>query len=283
MIGYKFFIAHNVVWRILNGGALPISSPNKMDMGFTVKDAKLLRKQMRISFLRWDEEFDSGESNSEWWHVIKDSPDSLESLPKKTRYMIKKATNKFKVSIVSVATILEFAYEVYVEAYGRYNTHEKMYSFQQFRSAILKLPRNTEWWAIFDKETDRMVGFSENFIEEKKCFFVTMWLTPESMKKFSSYLFFYEMEKYYLAERKFEYISDGARSISHDTNIHNFLISKFRYRKAYAKLRISYNPLLFCVINLLLPFKHLASLLPWEFASKVSTALEQELIRRSCL
>ena len=54
MIGYKFFIAHNVVWRILNGGALPISSPNKMDMGFTVKDAKLLRKQGYLNALELD-------------------------------------------------------------------------------------------------------------------------------------------------------------------------------------------------------------------------------------
>lgn len=282
MIGYKFFTENNVVWRLINGGALPIFLPRKMSILLDVKEADVLRKKMGLSFLRWEEEFDSG-ADSEWWHVIKSQPDTLASLPKKTRYMIKKASDKFEACPVDLAIIVEHGYEVYVDSYARYHTHEKMYDLREFLSAIRALPENTEWWGVFDKETSRMVGFSENLVEEKKCFFVTMWHRPESLKMFSGYLLFYEMEKHYLCDRSFEYISDGARSINHDTNIHNFLIGKFKYRKAYAKLRIVYNPLLLLLIKLLLPFEFLFSKLPWGVTSKVSIALNQELIRRSCL
>ena len=43
--------------------------------------------------------------------------------------------------------------------------------------------------------------------------------------------------KQYLNENNFRYVNDGAKSMSHDTNIQEFLIKKFKFRKAYCQLQ----------------------------------------------
>ena len=57
------------------------------------------------------------------------------------------------------------------------------------------------------------------------------------------------MNKYYLNENNFKYVNNGTRSISHQTNIHDFLIDKFKFRKAYCKMEIEYAPFFKILIN----------------------------------
>lgn len=282
MIGYKYFIHKNIVWKYIYGGALPVSP---LPAGFTLsfEEANAIRKKMGLRFLRWEEVFDSFGVEGDWWHIIKCEPDSLDTLAPKTRYMIRKAINKFEARPVDVSVIIKQGYDVYVESYSRYDTYEKMYNYNEFLTAIQDLPENTEWWGVLEKGTGRLVGFSENFVHDKKCFFVSMWHRPESMKMFSGYLLFYEMERHYLSNEKFEYISDGARSINHETNIHDFLISKFKYKRAYAKLRIVYNPYVYIGVKVLFPFRRILSMFSGRLFSMISIALNQEFIRKRCL
>ncbi len=282
MIGYRHFISNSIIWRSIHGGAIPISFPSK-EVTIDVESAKKIRKENNLDFVRWEDHFDTTEKLTEWWHVIKDKPDTLNSLPSKTRNMVKRALEKFIVVRVSVEIIQKLGYSVYLDAYTRYSTNERKYNNNEFLEAIKDLPENTEWWGVFDKEKGGMVGFSENFIHNNKCFFVTMWHRPNSMKLFSSYLHFFEMERYYLIEQKFDFISDGARSINHDTNIHDFLISKFKYRKAYASLRIVYKPYVQFILSLIIYFRPLMLKFKWMAKSRLMLAVNQEWIRRSCL
>ena len=109
-----------------------------------------------------------------------------------------------------------------------------------------------------------------------------MWLEPESMAKFSGYLLFHEMELHYLKKRGFKYISDGARSLSHDTNIHDFLIRKFNFRKAYANLHVVYTPWLGLAVKLAFPLRHWIDAVPLGPSKKAGILLKQESIRREC-
>src|SRR5690554_3779610 len=276
MIGYRFFLSSAIFWRDNQGGILPLSPSFKL-AGIDEASARRVLSESGSLFLRWESDFDGKESGV-WWHIIKDSFDELAGLPKKTRYMVRKAAKLYETCSVAREEIIKNGYAVYKSAYERYETHEPMYSRDMFCDAVSKLPENTEFWAVFEKESQRMVGFSENYIEDGTCFYVTMWLEPESMTKFSGYLLFHEMELHYLKERGFKYISDGARSLSHDTNIHDFLESKFGFRKAYARLHVVYVPWLAMAVKLAFPFRHLLAAVPLGAFQKATILLKQEEI-----
>ena len=51
------------------------------------------------------------------------------------------------------------------------------------------------------------------------------------------------------------YISDGSRSINHETAFQDYLEKYFGFRKAYCKLHIAYNPKVKWLIKLLYTFR----------------------------
>ena len=179
-------------------------------------------------------------------------------------------------------TVIEEGFNVYKSAFLRYDTHEEQFCEKSFITAVLKMPKSTEFWGIRNKDSGALVAFGENYIEDDVCFCNTIWFDPKSLKENSSYVFFFDLIKYYLDERGFRYISDGARSISHGTNIHEYLESKFYFRKAYCLLNIRYRPLLGMCVGLLYPFRKLIALFPFRLFKMVTILLEQEKIHREC-
>jgi len=89
------------------------------------------------------------------------------------------------------------------------------------------------------------------------------------------------MNRYYLNEKNFLYVSDGARSISHQTNIQDFLIEKFKFRKAYCKLNVIYKKDIEILVNTLYPFRELIYKNKNNLFQKLSVLLKQEEIRKS--
>ena len=69
----------------------------------------------------------------------------------------------------------------------------------------------------------------------------TMKAIPKYQKLYAYYDLIYEMNRYYLEKRKVKYVNDGARSITNHSNIQLFLIDKFKFRKAYCRLEITYK------------------------------------------
>ncbi|ACJ28364.1 hypothetical protein swp_1582 [Shewanella piezotolerans WP3] len=281
MIGYKFESNKGICFRDNQKGLFPLSPPLKQ-ADLKPCEAYEILKASDCYFIRWDKNFDRTE-NQCWWHIIKDNFEPVENLPKKTRYMVKKASSTYFVQLIDKEVILNFGYDIYISAYSRYKTHERIFTKSEFLLSINSLPDNTDFFGVFENDTNQMVAFSENYIERNVCFYVTMWSTPDSMKKFSSYLLFHEMEKHYLYDLKFKYISDGTRSISHDTNIHQFLMSKFNFRKAYADLNLVYKPWFGAIVSLLYPFKWMIDNSGISILKKLSILLLQEEIRRKSM
>lgn len=280
MIGYNYSEAYGVRWRDNQGGLFPLSPPRSFS-GLSQAQARKSIESSNALFVRWDSDFDFG-AELPWWHIIKDSYDELSDLPKKTRYMIRKALNDYEAKKVSRLVIINQGYSVYESAYERYETHEPMLTAEKFGDALSKLPNNTEFWAVYERKSQRMVAFSENYVESDTCFYVTMWLEPQAMAQFSGYLLLHEMELHYLRDRGFKYVSDGARSLSHDTNIHDFLIRKFNFRKAYARLHVVYRPWLGLAVKLAYPFRHWIGAVPLVPFQKAGILLKQEAIRHEC-
>ena len=90
------------------------------------------------------------------------------------------------------------------------------------------------------------------------------------------------MNKYYLEEKKIKYVSNGTRSISHQTNIHDFLIEKFKFRKAFCKIELVYKRKINFLVKFLYPCRIIFSLIPMNFFRKIYIVLFQEEIKREC-
>ena len=89
------------------------------------------------------------------------------------------------------------------------------------------------------------------------------------------------MNKYYLQDKGFKYVHDGARSISHDTSIHTFLVKKFKFRKAYCHLHVIYKREVKLAVTVLYPFRNILKKLDQNIINKISVLLKQEEIRKS--
>ena len=89
------------------------------------------------------------------------------------------------------------------------------------------------------------------------------------------------MNHYYLEEKNFLYVNDGARSIAHETNIQSFLVEKFKFRKAYCRLNIAYRKDIAIIVKILYPFRKIISTFNFSIANKIVVLLKQEEIRRS--
>lgn len=280
MIGYRSTVINGVRWRENQGGLLPLSPPNML-ANVCKKDAQNFLRKEKSLFVRWESEFDQ-DIPAPWWHIIKDGSASLMDLSSNTRSKVRRGIKAFNCNPISKEVVLTKGYDVYKAAFCRYNTHEEEYSEKEFHNAVQFLPDKTEFWGVWNKNTNDLMAFSENYVEDKYCFYNTIWFNPLGLRKYSSYALFYEMNRYYLEERGFRYVSDGARNLSHQTEIHNFLKSKFGFREAYAKLHVVYVPWLFLSVSAAYPFRNLIKKIPWSLCKKAYILLKQEEIRRKC-
>ena len=280
MIGYNSILFDDVRWRNNQGGLFLLSPPCRLKH-FDNETARQLLKTSRQLFIRWESDFDN-DVESPWWHVIRSEPLLIHSLGKKMRYQIRRGINSFRCEPASRAVILSLGYEVYKKAFTRYKTHEKEYTEVEFLEKVSSLPEQTEFWGVWSKNTNELVAFSENYVEDTACYFVSMWFDPSSFKDYSSYILLFEMISHYINDRNFRYVSNGSRSLSHDTNIHEFLINKFGFYKAHAKLNVEYVSWLRFLVTVSYPFHLFLGKIPLKFFQKVSILLAQEKIRRSC-
>lgn len=280
MIGYYYFSAAHSVWRHHQGALIPLNTPHALP-SITRQDAKKLAVQNHVLFVRWEEDFDKL-NESPWWHILKDEQEKIENFGKKMRNQVRRGFNNFACQLTSREMVVNEGVKVYRSAFGRYETFEAMLSPKEFHRAIEGLPEETEFWEARNRETGELVAFSENLVRDDACFYNTMWFQPQALKAYAGYTLIHEMNKHYLNERGLRYVSDGARSISHNTNIHDFLEHKFGFRRAYARLRVVYFPGVGAAVRLLYPFRRWFAGRSLGIFQKIAVLLEQERIRRAC-
>ena len=252
-----------------------------VEINITQNEAKKLLIKKKCFLIRWEDSFDSL-PGSHWWHIIKDKVEDLDALSRNTRSKIRRGKKYLQAFPCSRDLIIKNGYDVYSAAFKRYSTFEQRYSKHDFKNAVFNFPKDAAFWGVFENKTERLVAFSENIVRDDACFYSTIWFEPESLRKYASYVLIHEMNKYYLNSMGLKYVTDGSKSISHKTNIQNYLINSFFFRKAYSNLRVVYFPGMYIIICCLYPFRHYLKSHPSSHLQKLSVLLEQERIRRLC-
>ena len=272
----------NIIWKKYHGALIPNVAPN-VEINLTKEESKELLKKTNAYFLRYISEWDT-KNNSEFWFVIKDGKEDLDFYKSKIRNQIKKGLKNCIVKKVSNEEIAQKGYEVYKKAFDNYNTTLSLSSQNKFYEDTIN-NHNYDFFAVYSKKEDntidKMIAYSSNLIENNSCNYKTIKFDPDYLNLYPSYALIYEMNLYYLNQLSLDFVNDGARSISHDTNIQDYLIYKFNFRKAFCRLNIDYRKDIALIVKILFPFRNIIKNINSKMTNKISALLLQEEIRRS--
>ena len=264
-------------WIKYNGALIPERPPHfKVDVNETEVLKSVVKE--KVFFARWTTKFDC-EHETEFWYVICDQQLEITDYSKNTRNQIRRGLRRCEVRLIKKEEVIKDGFESYHAAFLSYNTHLDPKTEMEFQEEIKLLSDNWEFWGIYNE--GKLIGYCQNRVVGDYCDYSTIKFHPDFLKLYPSYALFYTMNQYYLNEKKFKYVNDGARSISHETNIQSFLIQKFKFRKAYCKLNIVYSDRVGLLIKVVYPFRIILKLLNFGPFTKLNILINQEKIRRS--
>jgi hypothetical protein len=280
MMDNIYFKNNKITWVLYQGALIPADPPSK-DIYLSKEDIDYLLKISKAYFLRWVNNWDC-KQQTEWWYIIKDGKSSFDELSSNTRNQIRKGQKNCDVKKVPAEYICQYGYDIYKKAFVSYKTFLKPLSREVFQESITQRQMNQtlEYWGGWDK-SGNFISYAENVLQESMCTYSTIKYDPEYLKLYPGYALIFEMNNYYLNELKLEYVNDGSRSISHETNIQDYLIQKFKFRKAYCNLNIVYSKKIKLLVSLLFPFLRFFENRENSVLQKLYILLFQEKIRRT--
>ncbi len=269
--------------------------PPHVNINPTESELKFLMNSYKPYFIRWTNDFDSTR-NYPFWYVIKDEKEdtTLKSYPTKIRSEIRRGLRNNKVykidSEYEAMEILPDLYDVYIKAFDRYkNIYITPCSLNNFRNLLKQsFQSGNELWIVKNKEDNKICAYCISNVQAYEGSVVvnynTIKLHPSYLKYYPAYALVFEMNRYYLNERNVLYLHDGSRSLGHETNIHEWLVKKFKFRKARCKLNIFYRKDIKLLVNKIYPLKKVIYYLESRsiFTKKLAILLKHEEIRRKC-
>jgi len=262
-------------WKKYNGALIPIRPPH---IDSNIENVASLLKLENAFLARWVTEFDC-ERETEFWYVICDKNLEINDYSLNTRSKIRRGLKKCVVMKITKQEIIENAYDVYKNAFLKYTTYSICKTKINFIHEIKSLGAEWEFFGVYYKE--KLIAYCMCSLNDGTCNYSTIKFHPQYLKYYSSYALFYTMNRYYLSERNLKYVNDGARNLVHKTNIQDFLITKFGFRKAYCRLHVIYNPILRFIIMFIYPLRFAFYRFNNKFAVKITALLWQEKIIRS--
>lgn len=245
-------------WRYYNHALLPTTAPhikpnvselnNYLDWFSNIKRIPL--------FARYTVDFDCGYETN-WWYVIKDTPFDIMQLKAKRRYEINKGNKNFVVKEIAVEDYLKPMYSVYLSAISTYGDEYNPIDQDAFSNDLLQGESN-RFFAAFENQTDKLVAYAICVEDDLCIYFSVLKAIPEYEKYGLNAAVVCGILSYYdaqLSSGEGYYISDGERSILHETLFQEYLEKYFGFRKAYCLLKIKYIFPVNLIVNLLYPFK----------------------------
>ena len=200
---------------------------------------------------------------TEWWFTIKDDEYDLSSLQAKKRYEVTKAHKFCKAEEINPEEFSKELFDCYVKSFSAYPEKYRPlhFDFESFSDSMKKWNENPNCkvYAAFLREDNLLIGFSIIQKNGRAIKLVSQKTNPSYEKCNSNAALVDCMlndwnEKLKCGE---VYITNGSRSIKHETNFNAYLEKYFGFRKAYAKLRVVYRFPFGIAVKLLKPFRKL--------------------------
>ena len=204
-------------------------------------------------------EFDLTEETN-FWYVIKDRYLGLDELSPRVRNKVRHAFQYFDYQKITYEQLFENVFPILEDTFANYKVHDRQMNRRVFSDYLEQCQQKKyDYWGIFQKSTNQMVGFCTVKLWDESCEMGYTGVLSNYTKSgyYPYYGLYHYLDSYYLGEKGFRYISDGSRTITNHSEIHDYLIHFFKYRKAYCKLRIKYKWWFGAIVRLLFPFRNI--------------------------
>lgn len=274
-------------WKYYNHSAIPQISPSEMPDLHPIESGDIWKIDGGVPLLaRWTTDFDCGYETN-WWHVIKDTPFDLYALKAKHRYEIKKGIKNFEIRVINPCEWKEELYQVQIAAFAAYpKKNRPSVEKNKFLNAISDWRKYTVFGAFF-KETNELVGYA--LLSKPEGSFIglnVLKFNPDFERYAGNAALVCGILNHYVDFlQNGGFICDGSRSINHETHFQDYLEKYFGFRKAYCHLHIQYNPKIKWLIKLLFPLRKVLAVFDGIgiFHSILSVLKMEEIYRENLL
>ena len=219
--------------------------------------------------------FDQKETSS-FWYIIKDKFHGLDEVSSNERNKIRRSNKALTFKKTTIDLLKSEGWEILKATYDDYSVSDRTMDhtvFQDYLSSCEK--QDFDFWGVFDQ--NKLIGFCTVWLWPSDCCeYGLIGILPEYKHNntYPYYGLFYKMNEYYLGEKGFRYVADGARSITEHSQIQDFLIQNFHFRKAYCQLEVHYCWWMKLAVKLLYPFRKIIPL------QRVKAILNMEAMQR---
>ena len=217
------------------------------------------------------------EKESSFWYVIKDHYGDLAELRPRVRNKIRHALGAYDYRLINLALLQEQGFAIVEETFADYAITDRKTNKNIFSQYLLECEQqNFDYWGVFEKETSALVGFCCVRCWTDSCEYDQSGMKTHCKHNatYPYYGLFHAMNRYYLDKKGFKYVSDGSRSITEHSQIHDFLIQNFNFRKAFCHLEVHYQWWMKITVNVLYPFRKIITL------PRVKAILNMEAMQR---
>ncbi|WP_455208414.1 hypothetical protein [Kaarinaea lacus] len=263
-----------VEWMKYQGALIPAAAmPVHVDL--SRHDAIEAIKQTDALFLRFTNQPSEHETN--WWNVVCRHYD-IDKVSSNTRSKIHRGLKRLQINPVEPSWLADNAYDCHVKSYQRYK-HASPQTEAEFRRFLLSMQDQPifEVWSCIKQ--GHVLGYILCVCEHDGVFMHTIDIAPEGLHDYAAYAMLHCVLEKYVNEKHLA-VSNGSRSISHATEMQDFLI-KFGFRREYCQLHVVYRPDVAVAVRLLYPFRNILRLFEViPLAHKISAVLYQEQIHR---
>lgn len=245
----SFYLYRNA-WRF--------DGPSHKEPRLTKAECKALLKKGGM-MVRNTYDFDTTDE-TQFWYVIKDHYESLEDLKPRVRNKIKHALGAFDYRLIPFDLFEKQVFPILEDTFAHYKVHDRAMDRKVFSKYLEYCQkRHFDYWGIFLKDTETMVGFCTVNHWEDCCEYGYAGVFSEykSHGYYPYYGLYHCLNAYYLEQQGFHYVSDSARSITNHSEIQDFLIQNFNFRKAYCRLAIHYSWWMKIAVKILYPFRRI--------------------------
>lgn len=246
-------------WKIFKNTLLPVDILQIPSVDSLNQIKRILNKQ-NYFFASYTSNFDQKEV-SDFWYIINDVPMALEAYPTKVRNEIRQSLQKCQVEIVDPTEHWDTLFRLYNLAVDGYKHYNYRYSINQFKEKMMSQINKIDIWLIKNSQSIP-IGYGYVIKNNEYVDLFDIKINPSQLSCLPVFHLLYKINIHYLVGNNFQFISDGRKSMLHDTQFQTFLEKKFLYRKAYCRLHIIYSSKIKLLIQFLRPFKILLLALP---------------------
>jgi hypothetical protein len=274
-IGTPIYYGAGLYWEKYSKALIP-ATVKPLFINPSQDDIRSLLKQSGLPLLRYSSH--RTETPTPWWCTVCDSYD-FANYSRKTRNQVRRGRKNYAVRQVDLTWLASHGYSCYFVASSRYRNY-RVPPEEQFRNFLLSMDRGPfDHWGIF--RGNELAGFAVLIQEDNDIHLSGLNFDPAHLKEYAAYTFFDSILKYYVANQGLR-INNGYRPVSHDTDIHDFLL-KFGFVRWYGQLQVAYQPWLGRLMRLGFPFRYFLKMIaPPALRHGLATLFFQEELRRKC-